>query len=34
VLLLKTQAIPPCCDPLRKDRTQLPRSRNTKGFAV
>ena len=30
VLLLKTQAIPPCCDPLRKDRTQLPRSRNSR----
>jgi hypothetical protein len=23
VLFLKTQAIPPCCNPLRKDRTQL-----------
>jgi transposase len=27
---LKTQAIPPCCNPLRKDRTQLPRSRNSR----
>jgi transposase len=30
VLFLKTQAIPPCCNPLRKDRTQLPRSRNAR----
>jgi hypothetical protein len=30
VLFLKTQAIPPCCNPLRKDRTQLPRTRNSR----
>src|SRR6202453_789255 len=30
VLLLKTQAIPPCRNPLRKDRTQLPRSCNSR----
>ena len=27
---LKTQAIPPCRNPFRKDRTQLPRSRNSR----
>ena len=30
VLFLKTQAIPSCCNPLRKDRTQLPRCRNAR----
>jgi transposase len=30
VLFLKTQAISPCRNPLRKDRTQLPRSRNSR----
>ena len=29
-LFLKTQALPPCRNPLRKDRTQLPHSRNSR----